>query len=74
MTALKRVVDDTGREARPASSEGAGADRAELAGYIAQLTGQMAVMARGEKLDLLAYFLDMARIEAATQAGLDRAA
>ena len=30
------------------------------------MTGQMAAMARGEKLDLLAYFLDMARIEAAT--------
>jgi hypothetical protein len=37
---------------------------AEVAHYIAQLTGEMAGMARAAKLDLLGYFLEMARIEA----------
>ena len=74
MTALRRTTDTTLGDPRIAPSEQADASRAELAGYIAQMTGQMAAMARGEKLDLLAYFLDMARIEAASQAELDRAA
>lgn len=39
---------------------------AEVAHYIAQLTGEMAAMARAAKLDLLGYFLEMARIEAAS--------
>jgi hypothetical protein len=37
---------------------------AEVAHYIAQLTAEMAGMARSAKLDLLGYFLEMARIEA----------
>lgn len=41
--------------------------RAEVAGYIAQMTAEMAGMARSTRLDLLAYFLDMARIEANSQ-------
>ena len=77
MTALRHVADIAGRDAgttAPAGDDAQGAARAELAGYVAQMTGQMAAMARGEKLDLLAYFLDMARIEAATQAEMRRAA
>jgi hypothetical protein len=38
--------------------------RAEVAVYIAQMAAEMAGMARSARLDLLAYFLDMARIEA----------
>ena len=40
----------------------------EIASYIAQLSGEMASLARGARLDLLAYFLEMARLEAAGHA------
>ena len=36
----------------------------ESAQYIAQMSAELAVMARNVNLDLLAYFLDMARMEA----------
>lgn len=36
----------------------------DIASYIAQLSGEMALLARGAKLDLLVYFLEMARLEA----------
>jgi hypothetical protein len=38
----------------------------DLAHYIAHMTGSMAHMARGAHLDSLAYFLEMATIEART--------
>jgi hypothetical protein len=36
----------------------------ESAQYIAQMSAELAAMARSANLDLLAYFLDMARVEA----------
>ncbi len=36
----------------------------ESAQYIAQMSAELAAMARNVNLDLLAYFLDMARVEA----------
>lgn len=36
----------------------------ESAQYIAQMSAELATMARNVNLDLLAYFLDMARLEA----------
>jgi len=36
----------------------------ESAQYIAQMSAELASMARSANLDLLAYFLDMARVEA----------
>ena len=41
--------------------------KAEIASYIFQMTGEMTSMARAARLDLLAYFLEMARIEASGQ-------
>lgn len=41
--------------------------RKDAADYIQQLTVELASLARNAQLDLLAYFLDMARIEAETQ-------
>ncbi len=38
--------------------------RAEIAGYIAQLTAEMSRMAEKSGLETLAYFLSMARLEA----------
>ena len=46
-----------------AESPNAGA-RAEIAGYIAQLSAEMSRMAEKAGLDTLAYFLSMARLEA----------
>jgi hypothetical protein len=40
----------------------------ESAQYIAQMSGELASMARNANLDLLAYFLDMARVEATSSA------
>lgn len=40
----------------------------EVSRYIASMSGEMANMARSAKLDLLVYFLDMAHVEASTQA------
>ena len=37
---------------------------AEISSYIAQMARELAVMARGSNLDLVAYFLDMAELEA----------
>jgi hypothetical protein len=36
----------------------------EAAQYIAQMSAELASIARASSLDLLAYFLDMARVEA----------
>jgi hypothetical protein len=36
----------------------------ESAQYIAQMSAELAFIARSSNLDLLAYFLDMARVEA----------
>ena len=39
-------------------------ERHELLSYVAQLSGELATMARSARFDALAYFLEMARIEA----------
>jgi len=41
----------------------------EVAIYVSQMAGEMAAMARSARLDLLAYFLEMARIEANAHSG-----
>jgi hypothetical protein len=56
-------------QAQPASADpDAGrplpADPAEAARYIAEFAAELSVMARHARLDLLAYLLDMARLEA----------
>ncbi len=50
----------------PTGEEGANAVRsvAETAHYVAQLSGELAGMARTARLDVLAYFLEMAKLEA----------
>ncbi|MCG6122508.1 MAG: hypothetical protein MEP57_07355 [Microvirga sp.] len=47
-------------------------DRIETARYIAALTAEMSLMARKVQMPLLAYFLEMARIEAAEAASPNR--
>lgn len=41
----------------------------DVANYVSHMTSEMAAMSRAAGYDLLAYFLDMARIEANIQAG-----
>jgi hypothetical protein len=63
---------DQGGEAPPvqAESEESRLLKHEVARYIAQMTTELGGMARGADMDLLAYFLDMCRVEAHVQ--LDR--
>ncbi len=51
------VVDDL----RPVTGR---RDSVEIARYIADMSAEMAAMAGAGKLDILAYFLSMARVEA----------
>lgn len=46
----------------------------EAAGYIAELTSELATIARASNLEFLAYLLDLARQEAAATAERDGAA
>lgn len=54
-----RPSDDRGREPEPRRDEAA-----RTAAYVASLSGELSVLARGHGLELVAYFLDLARIEA----------
>ncbi|MCG7394007.1 hypothetical protein MHY87_13935 [Microvirga sp. ACRRW] len=49
-----------------------GMSAAETARYIAEFTAELAYLARQTKLDLLAYLLDMARLEAARTVQADK--
>ncbi len=57
----------------PSGPVGAGPGRGpsapETAAYVAEMAGQLARLAAQARLDLLAHFLTMARIEAEAQAG-----
>lgn len=48
-------------------------EREDVALYLAQMTGELAALARSAQFDLLGYFLEMARIEAKGHAGIFRA-
>lgn len=50
------------------SSVDAGRDRDEVAAYMAELTGELALVARRHGFDTLAYLLEMARLEAESTA------
>jgi hypothetical protein len=43
---------------------GTGMSRAETAQYVAEFSAELSFLAREARLDLLAYLLDMARLEA----------
>jgi hypothetical protein len=55
--------DPDAAEAEYGSST-SGMSTAETAQYIAEFTAELSYLARQSKLDLLAYLLDMARLEA----------
>jgi hypothetical protein len=67
--AIRRSVKDQSPKEQDAAGEKAGPARggmstAETAQYIAEFSAELAYLARESKLDLLAYLLDMARLEA----------
>lgn len=62
---------DAARAAILPPMDGITARDPKLAAYIGQMALEMSSMARAANFDLLAYFLDMARIEANIQAGKD---
>jgi hypothetical protein len=41
-------------------------DPEQVALFVSQMSAELAVLARSARLDVLAYFLDMARVEAAS--------
>jgi hypothetical protein len=59
---------------QPVQDHDAADGRAEAAAYIAELTTDLALMARKHGLDSLGYILEMAKMEAEnlTRAGKDR--
>ena len=60
------------RSARPeATPTGPPMPPGETAQYIAEFTAELAYLARNADLDVLAYLLDMARLEAAQNAKSD---
>ena len=67
--AMRRSVKDPSPKEQDATETKAGPQRAgmsnaETAQYIAEFSAELAYLARESKLDLLAYLLDMARLEA----------
>jgi hypothetical protein len=45
-------------------AQGGECDRTAAAGYVAELSAELAILARQHGLDTLGYILDMARLEA----------
>lgn len=66
--ALKKRMDATA-----ARNGDEPANRKEVAGYIAELTGDLAVLARRSGHETLAYLLDIARLEAENVSRMARA-
>jgi hypothetical protein len=66
-TLLVDDLDENGAEITTPSVTPYQAEQVAL--YLSQMTGELAAMARSARLDLLAYFLEMARIEATARSG-----
>lgn len=65
---LPRTRSPSGRVSRttPSTTPDASQTVEEVSRYVGQMCGEMASLARTARLDVLAYFLEMARIEAAS--------
>jgi hypothetical protein len=53
----------------PSTQPGPEADPVEIAAYVSQMAGELAELSRSAKLGAIAYLLDMAKDEAANEAG-----
>jgi hypothetical protein len=56
-------------DARPLGSAAAATQSHDVAAYIEDIAGELEVLALGAKLDLLAYFLRLAQLEARSAGG-----
>jgi hypothetical protein len=64
MVKLPKPVADRGISQTDRNSPSPGDDAASLAAYIAEMTGELAGLAGKAGLPMLAYFLNLARVEA----------
>ena len=60
-----------GGNGRASAPEGAD-DREQFAAYVAELTGELAALARRHRLDALSYLLEVAQLEARNTAQLPK--
>ena len=58
------MADDAGVLKARSEARGEPVDRAAAANYVAELSAELAALARQHGLDALGYILDMARLEA----------
>ncbi len=63
------TIEVFGQDVEPADERDEGMRAEDVAVYISQMSDEMSRMARANGLDLLAYFLDMARLEARARSG-----
>ncbi len=65
----RMTVESLEKDIKAAEEREPDARAEDVAGYIADMSGDLSAMARSAGLDLLAYFLDMAVMEARIRAG-----
>ena len=58
------MSDESGTPRAASAKAGGPVDRAAAANYVAELSGELATLARNHRLDALGYILEMARLEA----------
>jgi hypothetical protein len=65
------VADSSSRGSPADATEPSGTSAKEIAEYIASMTAELAALAGTVRLDMLTYFLNMARLEAESCARSD---
>jgi hypothetical protein len=65
------VADSSSRGSPADTTEPSGTSAKEIAEYIASMTAELAALAGTVRLDMLTYFLNMARLEAESCARSD---
>ncbi len=63
------TIEAFGQDIEPDRDAKPEANSEDVAAYLAQMSDEMSRLARSAGLDLLAYFLDMARLEARARSG-----
>lgn len=65
----RMTIEAFGQEIEPERAADPEMRPEDVASYVAQMSEEMGRLARASGLDLLAYFLDMARLEARARSG-----
>ena len=63
------TIEAFGQDIDPKNDNDSDVRSEDVAAYLAQMSDEMGRLARSAGLDLLAYFLDMARLEARARSG-----